>query len=249
MIPLLITFVVLGLAVGSFLNVCIDRLPAGESIVRGASHCPNCQHLLAPWDLVPVFSYLWLRGRCRYCGASIPVRVPLVEVATGVLFGFLFWKFGLGVELGIALVYGSILLAISVIDLEHQLILNVVVYPALPLALALSLLSPDPTIASAALGFAVGVAAVSIPFLIYRQGMGMGDVKLGGLIGLMVGYPHVLVALLLAVVVGGVIASLLLVLRIKGRKDAIPFGPFMAAGAFVTLLWGQAILDWYPPTL
>ena len=95
----------------------------------------------------------------------------------------------------------------------------------------------------------VGIAAVSLPFLIYRQGMGMGDVKLGGLIGLMVGYPYVLVALLLAVVSGGVIASLLLLLRIKSRKDAIPFGPFMAAGAFVTLLWGQAILDWYPPTL
>ena len=249
MIPLLVTFVVLGLAVGSFLNVCIDRLPAGQSIVRGASHCPNCQHLLAPMDLVPVFSYLWLRGRCRYCRASIPVRVPLVEMATGVLFGFLYWKFGLGVELGIALAYASILLVISVIDLEHQLILNVVVYPALPLALALSLLSPDPTIARAVLGFMAGVAAVSLPFLIYRQGMGMGDVKLGGLIGLMVGYPHVLVALLLAVIGGGLIATLLLVLRIRGRKDAIPFGPFMAAGAFVTLLWGQAILDWYPPTL
>ncbi|MDA0987601.1 MAG: prepilin peptidase [Chloroflexi bacterium] len=227
----------------------MDRLPAGESIVRGASHCPNCQHILAPIDLVPVFSYLWLRGRCRYCGASIPVRVPLVETATGVLFGFLFWKFGLGVELGIALVYASILLAIAVIDLEHELILNVVVYSSLPFAFALAFLSPDPTIASAALGFVVGVAAVSLPFLIYRQGMGMGDVKLGGLIGLMVGYPHVLVALLLAVVSGGLIASLLLILRIKGRKDAIPFGPFMAAGAFVTMLWGQAILDWYPPTL
>ncbi|MFH1560260.1 MAG: prepilin peptidase [Chloroflexota bacterium] len=249
MIPLLVTFIVLGLAVGSFLNVCIDRLPAGESIVRGASHCPGCQHLLAPVDLVPVFSYLWLRGRCRYCGASIPVRVPLVEMATGFLFGFLYWKFGLGVELGIALVYASILLAVSIIDLEHQLILNVVVYPAMPLALALSLLWPDPTIARASLGLVVGVAAVSLPFLVYRQGMGMGDVKLGGLIGLMVGYPHVLVALLLAVIAGGLIATLLLVFRIKGRKDAIPFGPFMAAGALVTLLWGQAILDWYPPTL
>ena len=112
MIPLLVTFILLGLAVGSFLNVCIDRLPTGESIVRGASHCSSCQHLLAPVDLVPVFSYLWLRGHCRYCGASIPIRVPLVEIATGFLFGFLYWKFGLGVELGIALVYACILLAI-----------------------------------------------------------------------------------------------------------------------------------------
>ena len=181
--------------------------------------------------------------------ASIPVRVPLVETTTGILFGFLYWKFGLGAELGIALVYASILLAITVIDLEHQLILNVVVFPALPLALGLSLLWPDPTILRASLGLVVGTAAVSLPFLIYRQRMGMGDVKLGGLIGLMVGYPHVLVALLLAVIGGGLIASLLLVLRIKGRKDAIPFGPFMAAAALITLLWWKAILDWYPPEL
>ena len=249
MIPLLITFVVLGLAVGSFLNVCIDRLPAGESIVRGASHCPHCRHLLAPKDLVPVFSYLWLRGKCRYCGVPIPLRVPLVETATAILFGFLYWKFGLSVELGIALTYASVLLVISVIDLEHQLILNVVVYPALPVALAISLLSPDPSLLNALLGMAVGIGLIGLPFLIYRQGMGMGDMKFGALIGLMVGFPHILAALLLSVVSGGLIAGLLLLLRIKGRRDAIPFGPFMAAGTFVTLLWGQAILDWYPPTL
>ncbi|MBI2855482.1 MAG: prepilin peptidase [Chloroflexi bacterium] len=248
-IPLLILFVLLGLAVGSFLNVCSDRLPAGESIVRGSSHCDACQRPLSPVDLVPVLSYLWLRGRCRYCGAPIPPRVPLVEAATGAIFGFLYWEFGLGVELAVLLAYASILVVIFVIDMEHQLILNVVVYPAMPLALALSFLWPDPTPLSAMLGWAVGVGLVTLPFLLYRQGMGMGDIKLGGLIGLMAGYPHVLVALLLSVIGGGLVGSVLLLLRIKGRRDAIPFGPFMATAAFVTLLWGKAILDWYPPAL
>lgn len=135
-------FIVMGLAIGIFLNVVIDGLPARESIVVGASHCPNCQNLLAPVDLVPVLSYLWLQGRCRYCKASIPVRVPLVEMTTGILFGFLYWEFGLGMELGIALVYGNILLANSVIDLEHQLIPNVVVFPYIFVALGVLLLSP-----------------------------------------------------------------------------------------------------------
>jgi leader peptidase (prepilin peptidase)/N-methyltransferase len=175
------------------------------------------------------------------------VRVPLVETTTGILFGFLYWEFGLGVELGIAFVFGSILLAISVIDLEHQLILNVVVFPYILVALGVLLLSPDPTLVCAVLGLVVGVALVSLPFLIYRRGMGLGDVYLGGLIGLMVGFPHVLVALYLAVVGGGLVAILLLVLRIKGRKDAIPFGPYMAAAAMITLHWGEAILDWYRP--
>jgi leader peptidase (prepilin peptidase)/N-methyltransferase len=249
-IPLLVVTVLFGLTVGSFLNVCIDRLPAGESIVHEPSHCPVCMHPLRPLDLVPVLSYLWLRGRCRYCRAPIPVRVPIVETVTAVMFGLLYWKLGPDVSLGITLFYASVLLIIFVTDLEHQLILNVVVFPTMAAALALSFLSPDPIPLNAALGGGVGFVAVGVPFLLTRgRGMGEGDVKLGGLIGLMVGFPQVVVALWLAVVGGGVMAILLLALRIKGRKDPIPFGTFMATAALVTLLWGQAILDWYPPRL
>jgi len=131
----------------------------------------------------------------------------------------------------------------------HLKMLRASATSVLPLALAIPLLSPDPTIVRATIGFVFGIAAVNITFLINRQGMDIGNVTLGALIGLMVGFPHVFVALMLAVVSGKLIANLLLMLRIKGRKEATPFGPFMAAGAFVALLCGQTIMDWYPPTL
>lgn len=247
MIPVLITIVLLGLTVGSFLNVCIDRLPAGQSIVHEPSHCPACKHALKPLDLVPVFSYLWIRGRCRYCHAPIPIRVPIVEAATAAIFLALYFQYGPSVELAIALFYAATLLVVFVTDMETQLIMNSVVFPAMAVALAISFLSPDPTPLNAALGWGGGLLAVGTPYVISRQGMGFGDVKLGALIGLMVGFPHVLVALFIAVVSGGIAAIALLALGIKGRKDAMPFGPYMAAGAMATVLWGQAILDWYPP--
>jgi leader peptidase (prepilin peptidase) / N-methyltransferase len=242
---LMLAFTLLGLFVGSFLNVCIDRLPREQSIISPPSHCPGCKRKLGPLDLVPLFSYLWLRGRCRYCRAPIPVRTPIVEGTTALLFTFLYWRFGLGLELGISLLYASLLIVIFVIDLEHQLVLNKVTYPAMVAAFGLSFLPSEPGVWSSLLGGALGLAAMALPFIIYRRGMGMGDVKLGALIGLMSGYPSVLVALLLAVVAGGLVGATLLVLGVKKRTDPIPFGPFLAASAMVALLWGEAIWRWY----
>ncbi|MBM2832432.1 MAG: type prepilin leader peptidase family protein, partial [Dehalococcoidia bacterium] len=169
----------LGLFVGSFLNVCIDRLPAGQSIVRPPSHCSACGRKLGFLDLFPVFSYLFLRGRCRYCGAHIPLRIPIVEAVTAALFGFLYWKFGLSLELGIFLVWASVLIVIFVIDLEHQLVLNVITYPTIVLAFAASFLPPEPGVVDSLIGGGIGLAAMALPFLAYRGGMGMGDIKLG----------------------------------------------------------------------
>jgi leader peptidase (prepilin peptidase)/N-methyltransferase len=245
-LPLVVFCSLLGLAVGSFLNVCIDRLPAGESILRRSSHCASCGHSLAPLDLVPVLSFLWLRGRCRYCRAPIPVRLPLVELATDLLFGFLSWWYGPGAQLVFALAYASLLLVVFVIDLKHQLILDVVVYPGMALAVAGAFFWPEVGIVSALLGGAVGAALLAVLYLLARGGMGFGDVKLAGLIGLIVGYPLVFGSLLLGIVGGGMVAVLLLALRIKGRKEAIPFGPFLAGAALVTLVWGRALWDWYP---
>ncbi len=242
---LILAFALLGLFTGSFLNVCIDRLPRGQSIIRPPSHCAACQQKLSVLDLVPLFSYLWLRGRCRYCGAHIPLRTPIIEAVTGLLFAFLYWKFGLGLELAISLIYACLLLVIFVIDLENQLVLDKVVYPGIALALAFSLLWPGLGIVSSLQGGALGLAIMALPFLVYRQGMGMGDVKLGAMVGLVGGYPLALVTLLLAMITGGLVATALLISKIKKRSDPIPFAPFLATSAMVALLWGQTIWQWY----
>lgn len=245
---MIVVFALLGLAVGSFLNLCIDRLPGGQSIISPPSHCPACDHRLGVLDLVPLLSYLWLRGRCRYCRAPIPLRLPLVELATGLLFAFLYFhyrEFGLSLELGISLVYASLLTIIFVIDLENQLILDKVVYPGMALALVFSLFWPGPGVVNSLIGGGIGLAAMALPFAIYRRGMGIGDIKLGALVGLMTGFPPVLVALLLSVIAGGLVGSFLLIFRVKKRSDPIPFGPFLATSAMVALLWGPAIYQWY----
>ncbi|MDD5037730.1 MAG: prepilin peptidase [Dehalococcoidales bacterium] len=254
---LLSIFALLGLCTGSFLNVCIDRLPQGQSIIYPPSHCSACNHRLSIIDLIPLFSYLWLRGRCRYCRAPIPLRIPFVEGITGLLFALLYWKFGLRLELGISIIYISWLIVIFVIDMENQLILDKVVYPGMVIAFAFSFFWPGlralslpggeavGRMASSLAGGALGMTAIALPFIIYPTGMGMGDIKLGAMVGLMTGYPLVILALLLSVISGGLIASILLIFKIKKRSDAIPFGPFLATAAMVTALWGQAIWQWY----
>lgn len=242
LIPVLFLF---GLAVGSFLNVCIDRLPEGQSIIRPPSHCAACNRKLGTLDLIPVASYLFLRGRCRYCGARIPVRLPLVEVMTGLIYAFLYWNYGPGLELLISLVYATLLIAIFVIDLEKMLVLDKIVFPGMVLALIFSFFWPGLDIFRALGGGALGFAAMALPFIIYRRGMGMGDIKLAALVGLMTGYPLIIVALLLSVITGGIVASVLLITGVKKRTDPIPFATFLAVSALVTLVWGQEICRWY----
>jgi leader peptidase (prepilin peptidase)/N-methyltransferase len=254
----IVIFALFGLAVGSFLNVCSDRLPAGKSIIGPPSYCDSCNRKIQARDLVPLFSYIWLRGRCRYCAARIPLRVPLVELATAIIFALLTWHYGLNLQLAIVLIYACIFLVIFVIDLEHQLVLDIVVYPAIVLALIFSPFWdgfsewPSPGILNALMGGAVGFAFMGTVYLIalwrYRSvggGMGLGDVTLATLIGVATGFPLVLVALLLGILVGGLVAVSMLLLRLRKGKEAIPFGPFLAAATMVTLLWGQEIMDWY----
>lgn len=242
-------FALLGLAVGSFLNLCCDRLPHRRSIITPPSHCEQCQQRLGFGDLVPLFSYLWLRGRCRHCGARISLRVPVTELTTALLFALLTWHYGLTPQLPMALAYACIFLVIFVTDLEHGLILDVVVYPGMVLALVFSFFWPGlgwPSVGilSALLGGVIGFSLLLAPYLLSRGGMGGGDVKLAGLIGLATGFPHVLLALALAIVPAGLLAILLLAFGRRTRKHAIAFGPFLAVAAMVTLLWAQPISDW-----
>ena len=238
-----------GLVVGSFLNVVIDRLPAGQSLAAPPSHCPACRKRLSAADLIPVLSYGLLGGKCRYCKAPIPARLPIVEAATAIVFGLLFLRFGLSPGLFISLFYFCLLLVIAVIDLDRQLILNWLVYPAAPIAVGLSLfaykLDMVPDIEHAAIGCAIGFVLFLLIALLSRGGMGLGDVKMAALMGIMLGYPNVLVAVFVAIIAGGLTAIALLATRKKGRKQAIPFGPFLAFGTMLALLWGAPVWEWY----
>ncbi len=260
----MIVFLLLGLVIGSFLNVCIDRLPLKESIVSPPSHCPVCNKRLAAKDMIPLFSYILLKGRCRYCQNKIPLRVLLVELITGIGFVLLYWFYGPGIELALVLFYFCIFLIIFFIDIEHHLILNKVVYPVAVTALIASIFLPyldfAPSIVidehfmdigwasgivSSLIGGAVGFVIFIIIALISRGGMGQGDIKMVGLIGLIVGYPLIFVSLILAIVTGGLFASFLIIARLKSRKQSIAFGPFLSLGAMGAIIWGNDILNWY----
>ena len=236
---------ILGLAMGSFLNLCIDRLPQGESIISPSSHCASCGHPLSALDLIPLLSYLLLRGRCRYCGAPIPWRLPLVEMATGLLFALLWHRYGPTSQLTLATIYTCILIIVFFVDLEHRLVLNQVIYPAITLALLVAPFTPNHSARGLLLGGLVGFALLFLIALIRPAGMGMGDVKLATFIGLVVGFPSILIALFLSFVAGGLVAGWLLLSGVKGRKDPVPFAPFLVAGGMVAMLYGKEILDWY----
>jgi leader peptidase (prepilin peptidase)/N-methyltransferase len=257
---LAVVFGFLGAAIGSFLNVCIDRIPAGKSLLNPPSHCDACGHRLGVKDLIPVFSYLWLRRHCRYCRATIPWRLLWVEIGSGLLLAFVYWRYGLSVDFVITAGYCYLFIVLMVIDLEHKLILNKIVYPAMIVALLISILLPLngillpqsrivslpwPQAVDGVIGGAIGFLFLLIPALIYRGGMGWGDVKMAGLIGLVTGFLLVFVAMLMGVILGGLVAGILLVLRKKKRKEPIPFGPFLAVATIVALLWGNNILSWY----
>jgi leader peptidase (prepilin peptidase)/N-methyltransferase len=255
---LIFLFALLGLAIGSFLNVCIDRLPQNESIVNPPSHCPVCQHKLAIKDLIPVFSYLRLRGRCRCCQASIPQRLFWVELATALIFASLYWwcvvfnpELGI-VAFGVMAFYACLFTIIFVIDLEQGLILNKVVYPGMVVALLLALLPQSglaqqivTRVAYAALGGGIGFALFLLIAIASRGGMGWGDVKLAALIGLATGFPLVFLAIIMGAILGGIVAVALVIAKKRKRRETIPFGPFLALAAMVTLLWGSNILSWY----
>lgn len=244
-----------GLVVGSFMTVVVARVPAGGSVVRPRSRCPSCDTEIANRDNVPILGWLLLRGRCRSCGARISPLYPALELVTGVLVAGAVWRFWpdpwLAVAVGALL---ALMPALSVIDVQHRIIPNRIMYPSLvafPAYLVVARLAGGPVdLLDALLGFLVYGGGLFIVALISR-GMGMGDVKLAALIGVVlgaVGLSNVGVAAAAAIVLGGVGAVGALVLG-RGRKSAIPFGPYLAAGAVVAAFWGPQIAAWYGRTL
>jgi len=242
-----------GLCVGSFLNVVIHRVPKRQSVVRPRSHCPACQTQLADRDNIPVVSWLVLRGRCRSCRAPISIRYPLVELACGALFAAAALRLGLSWSLPAFCVFFAALLAISVIDLDHFIIPNRIVYPTLALTgplLALAALATGRwgDLAHAAIGGAAGFGLLFVIHLVSPRGMGFGDVRLAGVIGVMLGWlglRYVALGLFLGFLLASVVGIGLIISRLKTRKDAVPFGPFLAGGAVLAVLWGPTLLRGY----
>jgi leader peptidase (prepilin peptidase) / N-methyltransferase len=253
MLALCVLTAVLGLLIGSFLNVVIWRVPRGESVVRPPSHCPDCDRPIAPRDNVPVVSWLLLRGRCRYCGTAISARYPAVELATAALFVVLTLRLGFDAALPAFLYLGAIGVALAMIDIDVKRLPDAIVLPSYVVALALL------TVAAAVgddwsdLGRGIAGMALLYGFyfllcFIYPAGMGFGDVKLAGILGLYLawlGWAELVTGAFLGFLYGGVLGLALILVRRAGRRAKIPFGPFMLLGALTAILWGGSLADLY----
>jgi prepilin signal peptidase PulO-like enzyme (type II secretory pathway) len=249
----------LGLAVGSFLNCIIYRLEKNESFLKGRSYCPNCHHTLAWQDLIPIFSFLILKGKCRYCGKKISLQYPLVELATGILFFSIFYSifqhsniptFQQSIQFLYLSIVSSFLIVIFVYDLKHYLIPDKVIYPAIALALIFNfqfLISKQLLIFKYAILSAVLASAFFLSIFLISRGkwLGFGDVKLGFLMGLFLGFPKILVALFSAYLIGAIIGIGLVLAKKKTLKSEVPFGPFLVSGTFIALFFGNQLINWY----
>lgn len=227
----------IGLVFGSFFNVLVYRIPRGESIVAPRSHCPECGTTLGPLELIPVFSWLIQRGRCRHCGARISWRYPAVELVTALLFGLVGWRFGWTQETVGALVLVGFLIPPAFIDLEHGYLPDVMVLPGLVLGLlagAFGIMGLG--FLESLLGAVFGAGVLLVVVWASRGGMGLGDVKLLAMIGAFLGWQGAFYTLLFGSVLGSIVGVSLILAGRKKRRDPIPFGPFLAAGAIVELL-------------
>jgi len=239
----------LGLFIGSFLNVCIYRLPRAESIVWPGSHCPACGAAVKPWDNIPLLSYLLLRGRCRQCAAPIALRYPLVELISALLALGLFYRFGLTPAFGIYYLFACALVVVTFIDLDYQIIPDRISLGGIVVGLVLVSWLPV-SYKDALIGLAAGAGVLlaiiyGYYFITKRQGMGGGDVKLLGMIGVFIGWQGVAFTIFVASLIGAVVGVAWIAVQGKDMKAAIPFGPFLSLGAIIYLFWGSPLIDWY----
>ena len=245
-----VTLFILGSIIGSFLNVCIMRIPRNASIVFPGSHCPACKKPIAFYDNIPLVSYLMLKGSCRHCSARIPLQYFIVELLTPVIMLVLFFHFGLTPAFIFGFGFAAALIVITWIDLEHQIIPDVISLPGIPLCFACSFVVPWTTPLQSGLGILVGggilyIVAEGYHLLTRKEGMGGGDIKLLAMIGAFLGWRGALVALLVGACAGSLVGLVLIAVKGKNLKYAVPFGPFLAAGAFAALLYGDQLITLY----
>ena len=242
-----ILILIIGLCIGSFLNVCIYRIPREESIAFPPSHCTSCGYELKSVDLIPVISYLFLKGKCRKCGKKISIKYPLVELLNGVLYLLIFLRFGLSLNFVFYSLLTSLLIVISYIDLDCKYIYSsTTIFGAIlaTIYILIGLYTKDISIVNNILGGVIGYGIIYL-IVITTKGMGQGDAEIAGICGLFIGIKGILVGLFIAIVLGGLVAAIILLFKLKSRKSEIAFGPYIAIGSIVYILIGQELLSLY----
>jgi leader peptidase (prepilin peptidase) / N-methyltransferase len=241
---------ILGACIGSFLNVCIYRIPAGESIVSPPSRCPRCGAGIRWYQNIPIFSWIALGGKCAFCKAGISVRYPLVEALTGGLFTLVFFYFGIGWPTLVFWVFMAMLVVITFIDLDHQIIPDVISLPGIVIGFFGSFLLPWISWTDSLYGILLGggslfLIATGYELLTKKEGMGGGDVKLLAMLGAFLGWKAVLPIIFVSSLLGTIVGVPLMLIKGADSKLAIPFGPFLASAAVIWLFWGGGLVSWY----
>jgi leader peptidase (prepilin peptidase)/N-methyltransferase len=239
---------VFGAVVGSFLNVCIYRIPAGSSVATPSSHCPRCKSPIRFYDNIPIFSYLVLGGRCRACNEKIPFIYPAVEALTALISLSLFLKYGPSLQYLITFLFTSALIVITFIDLEHQIIPDVISLPGIPLFAIAAVLVMDITVVESLIGVLIGggvlfAIAFGYELITKREGMGGGDIKLLAMIGGFFGWKSLIFILLVSSFVGAIIGISVILFKGQDMKYALPFGPFLSIAAVAYIFWGTHFLN------
>jgi len=239
---------VFGAAIGSFLNVCIYRLPEQQSIAKPLSQCPHCHHPIRFYDNIPLISYLILKGKCRDCGEKISWRYPLVELITAILALLLFAKFYLTLNFLVFFIFTAVLIVITFIDLDHQIIPDLLTLPGIPIFFLLAVFVVGVPWMEAAIGLLIGggvlfAIALGYEVITKREGMGGGDIKLLAMIGGFLGWKSLIFVLLFSSLLGAVIGIALVLIKKEDMKYAVPFGPFLSAAAVAYLFWGDAFMQ------
>lgn len=241
---------VFGAVVGSFLNVCIYRIPLGLSVVSPGSRCPECRRPVPFYYNVPIISYALLGGRCAFCKTPLSFQYPLVEALTGAFYALLVWRFGLAIDTAVYAAFISCLVVITFIDLKLQIIPDVISLPGIPVGLVLSFFTASPGVINAVIGaFSGGAILLCIAAGYHKltgvEGMGGGDIKLLAMIGAFIGWKGVLVTILAGSFLGAIVGVITMLVFGRGSRHAIPFGPFLSAGAVIYIFFGSSAIRWY----
>ncbi len=249
-IPIIVFIYFAGMCIGSFLNVCIYRIPESKSVVYPPSSCPNCGYQIRWYDNIPLLSYLWLKAKCRQCKIPISFRYPMIEVMTGLFALSVLFRFGLGIESLIYFAFTATMIVITFIDLDHQIIPDIISLPGIPIFFLASFWIPTMTWKDSLIGIVSGGGSLWLVAEIYmliakKEGMGGGDIKLLAMMGALIGWKGVLFTIFFSSAIGTFAGLAIMLHTRKNLKLAIPFGPFLAIGAMMYIFWGEKIIRWY----